>query len=304
MPKGSSHRHVSKYKQVYVDYSDYKNKNDDTTKITLKQYILPMHMFYCNMCLGKRYVRQILAEINGHRESLGALGQGYVIIHAFSNGGGMLLCHLNDAIKKEPSSSSLYYDGIIYDSTHCASMNIITGIKALWEIIQIKIISPCICSDIFLCKIWSFILYCIAYLLAIVIMPIIFLLMTLWVVITCSADYIFCYGKKLMGDGDIKLLAIPTLLLGSNTDKLNPINKTIPWLNEKRDKLKSELMQKKEDGDDEEQSVLLTANYNEEFIEESNRFVVFENSEHVKHYRMYPEQYQQAVNNFIDLCLK
>ena len=69
--------------------------------------------------------------------------------------------------------------------------------------------------------------------------------MTLWICITCSIQYLACYGKKLRGDVDIKLLAVPTLLLGSNTDELNPVNKTIPWLNEKKDLLKNELTKKK-----------------------------------------------------------
>ena len=46
---------------------------------------------------------------------------------------------------------------------------------------------------------------------------------------------------------------------------MNPINKTIPWLNEKKDLLKNELTKKKGRGDEEEQSILLTASYDEEF---------------------------------------
>ena len=308
--KGSTHRYLSKYHKVYNDYLKYKNndndnEDNDTLKSTIKQYILPTHMFYCNICMIQRHIKPILKEIKSHRELFG--DSSYVIIHAFSNGGGMLLCNLNDAMKKSDINNNqsllgLYYDGIIYDSTDCSSMSIISGFKALWKIMQIKLISRfCICFDTLLCKIWSFILYCIIFLIAIIIIPICFLLVSFWIIITCASDYIFCYDRKLMGHDDIKLLAIPTLLLGSNKDELNPINKSIEWLNDRRDKLENKLMENEQPN---EESVLLKTKYNDgEFIKDSNRFVEFEESEHVKHYPMYPHKYQQEVNKFLDLCL-
>eukprot|EP01084_Bolivina_argentea_P160283 279144_1 len=199
--------------------------------------------------------------------------------------------------------SLLYYDGIIYDSTDF-HQKIFSGMKALWTVIKIALMSLCVCYNFdknnkgclwIVCKLWYIILYCIAFILAVIIIPIIFLIVSLWIIITCSADYILCHHKKLMGEDDIKLLAIPTLLLGSDTDKLNPIHKSLGWMNDKRNNIENKLLL--------EDTTLLNAGYDKQFIKDSNRHVQFEESEHVKHYLMYPEQYQQEINKFLDLCL-
>ena len=44
--------------------------------------------------------------------------------------------------------------------------------------------------------------------------------------------------------------------------------------------------------------------YDEKYIKNSHRWHVFEKSQHVRHYQMYPKIYQKEVNRFMDFCLK
>ena len=219
-------------------------ENEEKVNIIIKQYIAPINMVLFNMCLLNGWSQQIISAIQSHRESFGSTS--YVIIHSFSSAGSLVLCSMNDIIQKENNKSLqhlLFYDGIIYDSPHLGPLSIRAGLLVLWELTKIYILSQCICYDtssandnqlcgcfFILCKIWYFLIYIIFLLLSLVIFPIIFLFFIFYLLITCTIDYIWCHHKKLLCSDNIRILSVPMLLLGSDTDHLNPIKKSIQFI--------------------------------------------------------------------------
>lgn len=333
------------------NYESTAEENGDKVHIIIKQYIAPIHMVLFNMCMLKKWSQQILSTIESHRESFGSTS--YVIIHSFSSAGSLILCSMNDLIQNKESENKqhlLFYDGIIYDSPHLGPLSLWAGLLVAWELIKINIISQCFCYDtsssndnelcgclFILCKIWYFAIYTLFFIICwLVLFPIIFLFFTLYILITCTADYICCHHKKLLCSDNIRILTVPMLLLGSDTDHINPIKKSIEFIRNKQDKIEQYKMlyaQKAKlsgigGGDKKvydasisiepnEDTLLLSPSngferdtefdidkFDKDYIKNSHRYYVFDKSEHVKHYQKYPKIYQKEVNKFMDLCLR
>eukprot|EP01083_Nonionella_stella_P076542 208602_1 len=325
---GANPRNLSKYNAVYDTYEDHIenlnniHNNRDRVHTIIKQYIAPIHMTMFNMCMLRKWVLPILNAIRNHRETFGS--SSHVIIHSFSSAGTLILGAMNDHIIKDKLYHMLYYDGIVYDSPHLGSLSVYSGALVMWELLSIHVLSRCVCYNdadrcgcLFIwCKILYSLVWLITFIVFVVMFPIMVILAVLYLLITCSADFIFCHHQKLLCVDDIRIVSVPMLLLGSNKDHINPVNKSLQFVNDKMDIIARYKAMSSHtlviDGRDEtEDTALLRAedqtpfhSYRTEFIEDANRYFIFENSAHVKHYRRYPKTYQREVNHFLDLCLK
>eukprot|EP01083_Nonionella_stella_P107517 311447_1 len=293
-------RHLSKYNAVYDAYEDY---IDHQVHTIIKQYIAPIHMSMFNLCMLRKWAIPILNVIKDHRESFGS--SSYVMIHSFSTAGSTILCVMNDLITKHADYQSmqhmLYYDGIIYDSPTLAPLPILAGLRVMWELISINVVSNCICykgDNVCgcLCRMWYYFVLVIFLLLFIVMVPVILIVGCSYILITCSMDFVLCHHQKLLCTDNVRILSAPMLLLGSHRDRINPVKNSLQFVNDKRDRMEA--------ADDTVDLIQGTSNSDQtKFIEEANRYFILENSEHVKHYIKYPKEYQREVNHFLDFCL-
>eukprot|EP00484_Ammonia_sp_Unknown_P009446 CAMPEP_0197073412 /NCGR_PEP_ID=MMETSP1384-20130603/210593_1 /TAXON_ID=29189 /ORGANISM="Ammonia sp." /LENGTH=479 /DNA_ID=CAMNT_0042512249 /DNA_START=52 /DNA_END=1491 /DNA_ORIENTATION=+ len=264
--QGANPRQLSKYNAIYDRYEDYiakRNKlnnkdaeQSDKVHIIIKQYTAPICDVGCNLFGLKSFCIPILRAIQSHRNSFGA--SSHVIVHSFSTAGTLILCTMNDIIANcdqyadfKHNQHVLYYDGIIYDSPHLAPLSISAGLRAAWTMLDLKVLSQCVCVHVsggradddadtqlcalgyVCCKLWYYLLYALAFVLFLVLAPIAVIVFAVWNCVTCNVGYVCCHDKKLMAAQNAAILCAPTLVLGSDADRINPVKKSVQFVDEK-----------------------------------------------------------------------
>mmetsp|Transcript_51037 Transcript_51037/g.81296 ORF Transcript_51037/g.81296 Transcript_51037/m.81296 type:complete len:392 (+) Transcript_51037:52-1227(+) len=359
--QGANPRQLSKYNAIYDRYEDYiakRNKlnnkdaeQSDKVHIIIKQYTAPICDVGCNLFGLKSFCIPILRAIQSHRNSFGA--SSHVIVHSFSTAGTLILCTMNDIIANcdqyadfKHNQHVLYYDGIIYDSPHLAPLSISAGLRAAWTMLDLKVLSQCVCVHVsggradddadtqlcalgyVCCKLWYYLLYALAFVLFLVLAPIAVIVYLVWQCVTCNMGTVCCHHQKLMAAQNAAILCAPTLVLGSDADRINPVKKSVQFVDEKIAAIQrcQKVYRQKgtniasvydvDVGEATEDTVLLAVGLQHqgtkyydvrdldgEYIKAANRYFAFDDSEHVQHYRKYPKEYQREITRFMDLCL-
>ena len=282
-----------------------------------------------NMCLLKKWIIPILRSIECHRESFGS--SSHVILHSFSTAGTMAICAMNEFISKHQSQAQLlYFDGVIYDSPYLGPLPIQNGVYRSWEAVKSQIISRFVCRDYdgCCCSMWYYVVATLCLVLFVVLFPLCFLMFTVYIAMSCSMDFVWRHDEKLLCSENPRILSGPMLLLGSNTDHINPVRRSMEFIRMKMEQIEHCKVMETRRADlmvninanamheettplkptlkaiSESTSMFSINDYDSEFIQQSNGYFVFEDSGHVQHYQTYPKLYQKQINQFLDLCLK
>ena len=210
----ATHHNLSKYNRIYENYEDHivkqnttKQDCSDKVHIIMKQYIAPKHMILCNFCMLSKWVHPIISSMRSHRESFGS--SSHLIIHSFGTAGTVILCAMNEIIKD--SKDKLYYDGIIYDSPHLGPLSVYSILHSISRILNGYILYF-VCFDNIWCSLSYYFVYALFVIVAVCIFPIIWLLFALYILITCSMDYVWCHDKQLMCLDNVRILSVPILI--------------------------------------------------------------------------------------------